>query len=113
MSLGIPPFSRLMSVLSMLCLVALTACSNKPLELDLVPTELPKPAPLIQLPPPSPVNLQPLSWSECVVGFYCLAPNGMRAYLENQAELVRWMREASTRMDYYFLRAAPVAAPAS
>lgn len=109
-------YSQSVQVLSSLALtlvvLALTACSNAPRELQVatVQTEILEPQSTPLIPNPKPVILQDVDWivltpSEIPEGddwaFIALTPKDYEVLSLNQAELLRWITEARWRLKYY------------
>lgn len=106
---GVLHWSRTASIVALL---ALSACSSAPRTLDVraAPIEVARPDPRPPVPDPAPVDLRDLRWTVVtpdrlpegddwsVIG---LTPRGYEALAHNQAELLRWMREAAWRLRYY------------
>lgn len=93
------PIFRLMLSLPVAILIACTGCSNaKPLRVHATPTELPAPETTPRLPLPAPIRTLPVE----------LIPQGDKVCLPlaayhnlvlNEAEFLRWVKEARYRLD--------------
>ena len=93
----------------MLSLLLLSACSNvQPIKI--VSDELPTPSDCPSLPDPNPINLAPVHWvvltkDRLPIGgdwvYFSLSSKDYENLSLNQAELLRWIEEASWRLRHY------------
>jgi len=96
-------------------MLALPSCSllsnvqPDPVTVHAVQTEIPEP-PKPDLPLPAPVNQVPIEWVvissnefQCTGDFVFMAmtPGNYEDLSRNQADLLRWIEEASYQLDYY------------
>lgn len=54
-----------------------------------------------QLPKPQPVKLTEVKWTVSDEGGFCLGSTGYESLAKNNAELLRWVKEASWQLKYY------------
>jgi len=90
--------------------IALCACSNAPQELPTVKLQaVEKPNP-INLPDPNPVRLLKVKFIVITDAtlpsgkgwtYIAMSPKDYENLSKNHAELLRWVREAKTRLKYY------------
>lgn len=63
--------------------------------------DLAKPAEKPALPRPAPLALGPVHWTVTSEGKFCLDARGYEQLSRNNAEVLRWVGEASWQIDYY------------
>jgi len=100
------------SVASAMGLLLLSACSSAPRELQVTtaPVELPRPEATPPLPNPEPINTASVNWiivtpDRLPAGdgwvLIALTPQDYETLARNQADTLRWVREAMWRLQYY------------
>lgn len=79
--------------------------------------DLPKPPEKVTLPPPQPIQVIPFKWVVVTPGdlpkgddwvLFALTPEDYKALARTQADTLRWVTEASWRLEYY---SSPVGSP--
>lgn len=95
----------LWTLLSIMPLIALIACSPKPQELlvSTVPEEIERPKTVV-LPMPTPVDLTDVTWvivTRPDGRYIALTPDDFEALQLNQADVVRYIRESRAQLIYY------------
>lgn len=63
--------------------------------------DLAKPAEKPALPRPAELSLGDVSWTVTPEGKFCLDARGYEQLSRNNAEVLRWISEASWQIDYY------------
>lgn len=100
------------SVASTMGLLLLCACSSAPQELKVTTAQvdLPQPEKTPALPNPQPIDTAPLNWiivtpDRLPAGdgwvLIALTPKDYETLARNQADTLRWVREAMWRLRYY------------
>lgn len=104
------PSRASLSVVSILALLTFSGCSSLPLQVTSTPADIERPVEKPVIPDPQPINTAPVKWLVLTPDrlpkggawvYYGITPQQYEVMARNMADILRWVKEARWRLDYY------------